>query len=90
MHIALPVKGSLLMATDALESMGQPLTMGNNIHLSLDTNSEEETNRLCNSLSEGGQVKMPLQKTFWGSYFGMLTNKFRMQWMISYDEKHPA
>ncbi len=87
MHIALPVKGCLLMATDALESMGQPLTMGNNFHLSLDTDSEAEANLIFNSLSEGGKVTMPMNKTFWGSYFGMLTDKFGVQWMISYDEK---
>ncbi|QMU29018.1 VOC family protein [Adhaeribacter radiodurans] len=87
MHIALPIKGCLLMATDALESMGHTLTMGNNVHLSLDTDSEEEANQLFNGLSEGGQIKMPLQQTFWGSYFGMVTDRFGVQWMISYDEK---
>ncbi|PSR53448.1 VOC family protein [Adhaeribacter arboris] len=90
MHVALPVKGTILMATDALESMGHTLTMGNNIHLSLDTDSEEEADQLFNGLAAGGQVKMPLNKTFWGAYFGMVTDKFGVHWMVSYDEKQSA
>ncbi len=90
MHIALPIKGSLLMGTDALEIMGQTLTMGNNIHLSIDTDSQEEADQIFSGLSTGGQIKMPMNKTFWGSYFGMVKDKFGVQWMISYDENRPA
>ncbi|MFD3001901.1 VOC family protein [Pontibacter toksunensis] len=86
MHIALPIgQGLLLMATDALESMGQTLTVGNNFHLSVSAESEEEANMLFGKLSAGGNVYMPLEKAFWGDYFGMLTDKFGVQWMISYD-----
>ena len=90
MHIALPVgEGNILMATDALDSMGQSLTIGNNFSLSISAGSEAETNTLFNGLSAGGKVIMPPEKTFWGSYFGMLTDKFGIQWMISYDETPP-
>lgn len=85
MHVALPIgKGNILMATDALESMGQKLTAGNNFSLSISTESEAEADRIFKALSEGGQVTMPLQKAFWGDYFGMLTDRFGIQWMISY------
>jgi PhnB protein len=85
MHISLPVgKANTLMATDTLESMGQKLTMGNNIQLSIETESEDEANRLFTGLSNGGKVTMQLDKTFWGAYFGMLTDKFGIQWMVSY------
>jgi len=90
MHISLPVgHGNILMATDALESMGHKLTVGNNIQLSLSTDSEEEADKIFIGLSAGGKVNMPLGKTFWGAYFGMCIDKFGVQWMVSYDYKKP-
>ena len=86
MHISLPIgQGNILMATDALESMGHKLTIGNNFSLSINTESEEETTKLFNALSAGGKIEMPLQKTFWGAYFGMFADKFGIQWMVNYD-----
>lgn len=89
MHISLPIgNGNILMGTDALESMGQSLTIGNNFHISLSPESEEEADELFTKLSAGGQVTMPMDKAFWGAYFGMVTDKFGMQWMINYDTNH--
>ncbi len=86
MHVGLPIgKGNILMATDILESMGQSLTIGNNYSLSIDTESETEATNLFNALSAGGIITMPFEKAFWGAYFGMVTDKFGIQWMISYD-----
>lgn len=88
MHVALPIgKGNVLMATDALDSMGHTLTAGNNISLSVSTESEEEADKIFKGLSAGGKVTMPMGKQFWGSYFGMLNDKFGIQWMVSYDYK---
>ncbi|UKJ07665.1 VOC family protein [Solitalea lacus] len=86
MHIALPIgNGNILMGTDALESMGQSLTMGNNFSLSLGAETKEEADKLFNGLSAGGAIEMPLQDTFWGAYFGMFKDKYGVQWMINYD-----
>ncbi len=86
MHIALPIgNGDVLMATDALESMGQKLTEGNNFSISVSTENREEADKLFDGLSAGGKVTMPLADAFWGDYFGMLTDKFGIQWMVSYD-----
>jgi PhnB protein len=88
MHVSLPVgKGNTLMATDALESMGHTLTPGNTIYLSLEADSKDEAQSLFNGLSAGGKVNSPLQDTFWGAYFGMLTDKFGIQWMVNYTHK---
>jgi len=88
MHIAMPIgKGNILMATDALESKGHKLTMGNNFHLSVDTESEDEARKIFNALATGGVVTIPLDKMFWGAYFGMCTDKFGIQWMVSYASK---
>ena len=86
MHIALPIgKGNILMATDALESMGQKIAPGNNTHLCLSAESKEEADRIFNGLSQGGQVPMPLTDQFWGAYFGMCIDKYGISWMVSYD-----
>lgn len=89
MHIALPIgKNNILMATDALESMGQSVRTGDNFSLSLSADSHEEANRLFSALSAGGTITMPLDKAFWGAYFGLLTDRFGVQWMVVYDEKY--
>jgi PhnB protein len=90
MHISLPIGNSnILMATDALESLGQKLTFGNNFYLSVSADSENEADKLFKELSTGGNATMSLQKTFWGSYFGMVTDKFGIRWMVSYDYQKP-
>lgn len=87
MHVALPIgNGTTLMASDTIEGMGQPFKSGNNFSISIHTENEEEAHRLFNGLSAGGQVAMPLEKTFWAALFGMFTDKFGIQWMVNYDE----
>ena len=86
MHVALPIGGgNILMATDALESAGHKVTMGNNINISINAESEAEADKVFNGLSAGGKIEMPLQKTFWGAYFGMFEDKFGIKWMVNYD-----
>jgi len=88
MHIALPLgDGNVLMATDAIESMGYPLTVGNNFYISISPESKEEAERLFNGLSGGGKVEMPLQDMFWGAYYGSFTDKFGVKWMVNYDKQ---
>ena len=85
MHVSLPVgKQNILMGCDVPAAMGRT-TIGNNFHVSISTESEEETTMLFTALSTGGKITMPLDKTFWGSYFGMCTDKFGIQWMVNYD-----
>ncbi|MFX8871950.1 VOC family protein, partial [Acinetobacter baumannii] len=77
MHIELPIlAGHVLMGTDAPESMGFALTMGNNIHLNLEPDTRAEALRLFQALSEGGRILMPLQDMFWGAYFGNVVDRF--------------
>jgi PhnB protein len=88
MHVALPIgNGNVLMGTDALESMGQNMTAGNNFSISISTESKEETERIFNGLSDGGKITMPLAETFWSAYFGMCKDKFGIQWMVNYDKQ---
>lgn len=87
MHASLPMgKHNALMATDALESMGMTVTMGNNFYIVVNTESEGETELYFSALAEGGSIEMPLNQTFWGAYCGMCRDKFGIQWMITYDK----
>jgi PhnB protein len=85
MHVELPIlNGHLLMGTDAPESMGFNITMGNNVHINLEPDTKEETTRLFKALSEGGKVTMDLHNAFWGSFFGSCVDKYGIQWMFNF------
>lgn len=85
MHVALPILGGhLLMGTDAPESMGFKVNKGNNIYISLHPDSRKEADELFSKLSNEGKVEMPMQDMFWGDYYGSLTDKFGIQWMINF------
>lgn len=86
MHIALPIGGDLLMASDIIPSMGHKLIEGNNNYVSVFPDSRDETERLFNGLSVGGNIEMALEDTFWGAYFGSFTDKFGVRWMINYQK----
>ena len=86
MHVSLPIsKETTLMGDDALDCMGKTISSGNNIHLSVNAASEEEAFRIFKCLSEGGSITMPIEKTFWGALFGMLIDRFGIQWMVNFD-----
>ena len=85
MHIALPVgKDDVLMASDALESQGQKLVVGNNVSISIFPDSKEEADRLFKALSAGGTIQMPIANQPWGDYYGGLKDKFGVLWMVNY------
>lgn len=84
-HVALPIgTGDMLMASDILPSQGHTLTVGNNFHITLEPDSGAEAARLFEALSAGGNVGMPLQQTEWAEKYGMCTDRFGIQWMVSY------
>lgn len=85
MHISLPIGNTVLMGSDAGGEWAKGITVGNNFSVSINTDSQEEADRLFNTLSTNGQITMPMNKTFWDSYFGMFTDKFGIQWMVSFD-----
>jgi PhnB protein len=88
MHVALPLLGgTVLMGTDAPESMGFSLTKGNNLYINLLPDTRTEADRLFNALSADGVVEMPMQDMFWGDYFGSFADKFGIRWMIACSEK---
>ncbi len=84
MHIALPINEHItLMASDTIPSMSHVLKEGNNVHISIHPETKEEADRLIKGLSEGGQVEMEMQDTFWGAYYGNFKDRFGINWMIN-------
>lgn len=89
MHIGLPIgKDSVLMATDALESLGQKLNQGNNFYISIHPDNRQEADRLFTTLSAGGTVEMPMADQVWGDYYGSFKDKFGVQWMINHSKQN--
>ncbi len=80
MHSTLSSPAVKFMASDA-----QPTTKYGDgpISLSLAPDDENEAKRLFDRLSQGGKVEVPLEKTFWGAMFGMLTDKYGIDWMVN-------
>jgi PhnB protein len=87
MHVSLPIsKETMLMGSDTGGEWASGYTQGNNFSISITAESREEAEKLFNGLSNGGMVTMPLNKTFWADSFGMLTDKFGINWMMSFSE----
>lgn len=87
MHVSYSIGSSILMGSDTAPGMGPAVVEGTNFSVSVDTESEEEATRIFNGLSEGGKVVMPLEKTFWGAFFGMCTDPYGINWMVNFDYK---
>lgn len=82
MHASLKSGDATLMGADAVGEWER--VIGNNVALSLVSHDEAEGKRAFALLAQGGSVTMELAPTFWGAkLFGMLTDKFGMDWMVS-------
>lgn len=85
LHIELPITGNhILMGTDAPKEMGFTVTVGNNMHISLEPESKTEAKRIFDELSTDGNISMPIQDMFWGAYFGSFTDKYGINWMVNF------
>jgi PhnB protein len=88
MHVSLPIGNTILMGSDSHPKYGD-VVFGSNFQISINVESTEEADRIFNELSAEGKIFMPMDKTFWGSYFGMFQDKFGISWMVNFDE-NPA
>lgn len=87
MHISLQIsKETAIMGSDTGGEWAPFFKQGNNFSISINAESKEEADRLFNGLAEGGKVTMPLSQAFWGDYFGMLEDKFGINWMMSFND----
>ncbi len=86
MHVSLPIgKETVLMGSDTSKSFDPSFVLGTNFSISIHTKSNAEADEIFNKLAADGTIGMPLNITFWASYFGMLTDQFGVQWMVSCD-----
>ncbi|HYA29534.1 MAG TPA: VOC family protein [Acidobacteriota bacterium] len=79
MHVSFRVGDATVMASDG-RCTGQTHFQG--FALSLSVPSEAEAERIYAALGDGGQVQMPLSKTFWSPRFGMVADRFGVSWMV--------
>jgi PhnB protein len=80
LHARLRVDGHTLMASDMPPNM--PFDGMKGFSLSLNYKTPEQARAVFDALSQGGQVHMPLQATFWAAAFGMFTDRFGVPWMV--------
>jgi len=82
--IALPIgQSNSLIGSDVAEQfMNQELVTGNRYTISINVETKEEAFKLFNGLSLGGEIEMPIEKSFGGNYFGMFADKYGIQWMV--------
>jgi PhnB protein len=85
-HASFRVGSTVLMASDG-RCLGRPFFHG--FSLSLSTSTEAEADQLFAALAEGGQVQMPLAKTFFSPRFGMVADRFGVSWMITVAHAEP-
>jgi PhnB protein len=81
MHARLDFDGGMLMASDWMA--GQPYGGMKGFSLSLIYPTAAEARRMFDTLAQGGQVTMPMDKTFWAEAFGMLVDRFGTPWMVN-------
>ena len=85
MHARLQFDGNLLMMSDVFK--GQPVSTDGNIQLSVEVPDKDRLNEVFNKMARGGTVTMPLAEQFWGATFGMLKDKFGVNWMFNSENK---
>lgn len=85
MHIALQIGPNVLMGNDVPQFMGPTNENENRSKISVSTQSREEADKIFYGLSENGKVEFPIGDSPWGSYFGMLRDKYGIEWMIDFD-----
>jgi PhnB protein len=85
-HARLKFGDNIIMISDSHNR--QLANKEGNIQLSVEVDDENKINEVFNKLAEGGKVTMPLAKQFWGATFGMLQDKFGVNWMFNHEEKN--
>ena len=85
MYIALPIgTTTMLIANDVPEAMGQVNESENRSKILVSAESKEDAERLFHGLSKGGEVEGPIGDSPWGSYAGMLRDKYGIEWIIEF------
>jgi PhnB protein len=81
LHATFIFEDNTIMVSDT--HPGYKLRFGDNAAMSLSLKDEAETRRIYDALSEGGQILMPLEKQFWGDFYGYFVDRFGVRWMVN-------
>ena len=81
MHARLVWDDNIIMISDGMPDT--PIKSGDNVDLCLGFTDEQQTHSIFEQLAEGGNIKMPLEKQFWGALYGQVTDKFGINWMLN-------
>ncbi len=84
MHSTLTKDSWVLIGSDMMRDRA---VVGDSVGVSLDCESEEEIRRVFDKLAAGGSVFMPVEEQFWGAWFGVLTDKYGVEWMLNCPKK---
>lgn len=88
MHVSLPISNeTILMGSDIGGGVTEKFVLGNNFSVSINTDKNEKADCYFAALANGGTITMPMDNTFWGAYFGMVKDKFGINWMVSVEPK---
>ena len=87
LHARMNLGGTELLGADIPPDLFQPIRSA---YLSLTLGTDEEADRVFALLSEGGQIFMPMQETFFASRFAMLRDKFGTSWMLLHPKPQSA
>ncbi|MGI2328381.1 VOC family protein [Planococcus sp. YIM B11945] len=84
MHARINLYGSDVMFSDSMP--GSPVTFGNNLNMTVVTTDLEKMKTDFEKLAKDGEVRIPLEKTFWSAAYGAIKDKFGIEWQFSYDD----
>ncbi|WP_422851611.1 PhnB protein [Enterococcus sp. DIV0840] len=83
-NASMTIEGVPVMFSDVPDGMGLTFIEGNNVSLVVSTEDEAKIDRIFSRLAESGKVTMPLGETFWSKKYGMVVDKFGINWMLNY------
>nr|WP_271495514.1 VOC family protein [Enterococcus sp. 5H] len=86
-NASMTIEGVPVMFSDVPDGMGLTYIEGNNVSLVINTTDEAKIDRIFARLAEGGTISMPLGETFWAKKYGMVVDKFGINWMLNYADE---
>lgn len=86
-NASMTIEGVPVMFSDVPDGMGLTFIEGNNVSLVINTSDEAKIDRIFARLAEDGTISMPLGETFWAKKYGMVVDKFGINWMLNYTDE---
>ena len=82
MHVSLPIGSSVLLGGDACSALEPRPVMGNNLSISFAAENKQRADEVFAKLSDGGMVRTPMRRMFWGAYYGDCVDRFGISWQV--------